>query len=122
MADESKWVSVKERVPDEFLFAWVMYPGSERPRLAFYNQDSVHPWTSAGSFAKFYDVSHWLPLDKPPEPPKPEDPGLTLEEVTRLIERRWPNMEKVTSFEFNYTTSTWSGRRATVIQSADAGS
>jgi hypothetical protein len=114
----SEWVSVKERLPELYTAVWAL--DNDMPFLAMRHNRAR--WHAILDSCPLENVTHWAPVPDAPEPPRPEDPGLTLEQVTQLIERRWPNLEKVTRFEFNYTTSTWPGRRATVINSVDAGS
>jgi hypothetical protein len=66
-----QWISVKERLPE--MNEWVLVDGPIIVRLIeppSSNWKGAYAWeTDHESFYDFKDVTHWMPLPKPPEKP-----------------------------------------------------
>lgn len=68
-----KWISVKDRLPDENVFEVLVKVdepswGSTEPKMivAYYAHD-LREWRCDLTAREIYHVTHWMPL---PEPPK----------------------------------------------------
>jgi hypothetical protein len=63
LRDESRWIPVSERLPDEDTecLVWVTYNGSghvDQSAYCNYGFDVAQPWL---------EVTHWMPLPEPPQ-------------------------------------------------------
>jgi len=61
--DKMDWISVADRLPPKAEEVWA-YDAEEGVILAIYNYWNWHHGDS-----KLYQVSHWMPVDKP-DPPR----------------------------------------------------
>lgn len=66
-AKQSKWISVKESLPEEGVTVLVYNKGSYEYFTAEYCPTTFNDWIS--SFYRFNsdDITHWMPLPKPPK-------------------------------------------------------
>lgn len=67
--DRSKWVSVKERLPDKgknvIVYATAKYIGGEKTAIDRLEEGENHPiWMYTHGW---FEVAHWMPLPEPPE-------------------------------------------------------
>lgn len=67
----SEWISVKERVPDDWKRVLVCIRHKHNPEDGYREIGILH-WTKPYGWSmkdNYYEITHWMPL---PEPPKEE--------------------------------------------------
>lgn len=59
-----RWIPVTERLPKKWTWVLVCFDGADVPSTAFVN--STSNWIGEDMYTN-YDVTHWMPLPKPPK-------------------------------------------------------
>lgn len=65
----SKWISTKERLPEDRHSVLVYCPYNKCIYTAYYDDfnDEWYYFGCGGGIEVYYTVSHWMPLPEPPE-------------------------------------------------------
>lgn len=67
-ADATRWISVKERLPDPKLERILTCNAGERPALCFciFRPGEERPTWRDNGYGYIQEFTHWMPLPKPP--------------------------------------------------------
>lgn len=65
LIEESEWISVKERLPDDFCVVLVYCPQFDNIYRVFRESDAWHQFSTSDILMQA--VTHWRPLPKAPE-------------------------------------------------------